>query len=383
MRQTTNQLLFLSLILGSAACADAAATRIAFLDGFATARGNAFTATADNPSAVFYNAAGLTQLEGTEVRSNAYIFSAGYEYEGPFGDAKTDDDYQPVPSFFAAHKFEDQPFAIGFGMYAPFGLGMDWGKSAPFAPVAYEADLAYIKYHTVLAWQVNDSLSVGFGPSYDDAEIEIKSTTPGGSFDGDGSTLGYSFSVMYQPNEHHSFGLNYQAASKVKFKGTASLFGDADAYLKFPDSIVLGYAWTPNEKWNLEFNLDWTNWERVDDLSLRSGLANVDVALNWDSAFIWELGATRYFEDGWHVSAGYTFVENAVPDTDFTPIVPDADRHYFQFGLGRDYENISWVISYQFTHAPDRNVSGNTNVLPNGEYDLESQGFGVSLAYRF
>src|SRR5687768_12191734 len=36
--------------------------RIADQDARATARGNAFTATADNPSAIYYNPAGITQL---------------------------------------------------------------------------------------------------------------------------------------------------------------------------------------------------------------------------------------------------------------------------------------------------------------------------------
>lgn len=41
-------------------------------DAFATARGEAFTATADNPSAIYYNPAGITQLEGNNYRSGAY-----------------------------------------------------------------------------------------------------------------------------------------------------------------------------------------------------------------------------------------------------------------------------------------------------------------------
>lgn len=383
MKATLKSLSLFAGVLSSAHLVEGAATRIAFLDAYATARGNAFTATADNPSAVFYNAAGLTQMEGTQVRSNAYVFSASYEYSGAFGDAKTDDDFQLVPSFFASHTFEEQPYAIGFGMYAPFGLGMDWGQNAPFAPVAYEADLAYIKYHVVAAWKVSEVLSIGLGPSYDDADIELKTTGPLGSYDGDGDTGSYTVAIMYQPTPEHSFAINYQSSSQVDFDGNSTVFGPTEARLKFPDSIVVGYAWKPNEQWNIEFNLDWTNWDRVNDLRFRSGVANVDVPLNWKSAFIWELGATRFFEGGWHASAGYTFVENAVPDGDFTPIVPDANRHYFQLGMGRDYERFSWQLTYQFTHAPDRAVSGNTNVLPNGEYDLESQAFGVSAGYRF
>src|SRR5688500_17253838 len=44
------------------ASAFALGIRIADQDARATARGNAFTATADNPSAIYYNPAGITQL---------------------------------------------------------------------------------------------------------------------------------------------------------------------------------------------------------------------------------------------------------------------------------------------------------------------------------
>ncbi len=376
-------LIFAGSTLALACTANAAATRIAYVDAFATARGNAFTATADNPSAVFYNAAGLTQLEGTELRTNAYLVSLNYDYSGAFGSADTDNDFQLIPSFFAAHKFEDHPYAVGFGMYAPFGLGIDWGKNAPFAPVAYSADLAYVKYHFAFAWQITDTLSVGFGPSYDDGHIELKTTGPLGNFEGDDETIGYSISLLWQPTEQHSIGLNYQAATELDFVGKSSAFGPSEGRMVFPDSIILGYSFRPNEKWNIEFNLDWTNWDKANDLKLTTAGPVVSIPLDWESSFIWELGATRYFEDGWHASAGYTYVENSVPDDAFTPIVADSDRHYLQLGLGRDYDNLSWQVAYQFTIAPDRSVTGNDNVLPDGEYDMESHAIALSLNYRF
>ena len=43
--------------------------RLVSQDGFATARGEAFAATADNPSAIYYNPAGITQLDGTQLRA--------------------------------------------------------------------------------------------------------------------------------------------------------------------------------------------------------------------------------------------------------------------------------------------------------------------------
>ena len=38
-------------------------------DAFATARGEAFAATADNASAIYYNPAGISQLEGFNFRA--------------------------------------------------------------------------------------------------------------------------------------------------------------------------------------------------------------------------------------------------------------------------------------------------------------------------
>ena len=141
---------------------------------------------------------------------------------------------------------------------------------------------------------------------------------------------------------------------------------ETEADLTFPESIVFGYSYRPNEKWNIEFNVDWTNWDRVDDLTIE-GLpaprACSSYELNWESAFIWELGVTRYFDNGWNVSAGYTYVESAVPDQGLLPIVPDSDRHFFALGVGRDYGNFYWQATYQYTYADERGVSGNDGPL--------------------
>lgn len=395
MHNTTRLFIFSAFSALAAVSLEAAATRIAFVDPFATARGNAFTATADNASALFYNAAGLTQLEGTSVQANLFAISLAYEYDSAFGSDSMDDDFQAVPSFFAAHSFDDLPIAVGFGAYAPFALGSDWGSGASFTnplfgglSVPYKADLTYIKYHTAIAWQVTDTFSVSVGISYDNSEVNLKANAL--EFDGDDSTAGYSFSVLWKPSELHSFGLNYQAKTEMTYEGTADVLVapntfvplPATADLIFPESIVFGYAYTPNEDWNFEFNLDWTNWDRVNSLTLQ-GVPGATYQLNWESAFIWEAGVTRYFDDGWYVSGGYTFVENAVPDQDFLPIVPDSNRHFFAIGVGRSYETISWQFTYQQAFAEAREVNGATFPTVNGAWDLDSIALAFSIGYKF
>jgi len=400
MNLTIKTTILVGLSLASALTTYAAATRVAFVDAFATARGNAFTATADNASAVFYNGAGLTQLEGTQIQGNVFAVSLDYSADTANGKDKMDDDFQAVPSAFISHNLKDSPLAFGFGVYSPFALGADWGNDAAFTTpagaddpaallVPYEADLVYTKYHAVVAWQVTETLSLAAGVSYDNTDIEIKANWL--EFDGDDDTVGYSLSALWQPSEKHSFGLNYQAKTEVTYDGTASGFligkpQGATADFVHPESIVFGYSYRPNEQWNIELNVDWTNWDRVNDLTIEGTTLDPTLdtyTLNWESAFIWELGVTRYFDNGWNVSAGYTYVESAVPDQGLLPIVPDSDRHFFALGVGRDYGNFYWQATYQYTYADERGVSGNTFPTVDGDYDLDSQAVAFSVGYRF
>lgn len=86
------------------------------------ARGNAFVATADNPSAIYYNPAGISQLQGQHFQAGLYYVSASTRYTSSTGaTAKTDTTFQPVPQMYYVRSFEDKPFTLGIGVYAPYG----------------------------------------------------------------------------------------------------------------------------------------------------------------------------------------------------------------------------------------------------------------------
>src|SRR5580658_2619168 len=58
-------------------------------DAFATARGNAFVATADDPAAVYYNPAGITQLGGMQASLGAYGIVFDSTYKGAAGEIQS------------------------------------------------------------------------------------------------------------------------------------------------------------------------------------------------------------------------------------------------------------------------------------------------------
>ena len=369
-----------------------AATRIAYIDAFATARGNAFTATADNPSAIFYNGAGLTQIEGTQIHGNLFTVSLNYSSKSNRAKDYLDDKWQAVPSLFVSHHIANSPLTVGFGVYSPFGLGAKWSSGADIVldpRVPYEADLVYSKYHVVVAWKTTDELSLSSGLSYDYTDIQVKSNAL--EYEGNDNTLGFSIAALWQPSPQHSFGLNYQAKTEVTYDGTSTIVNigkyKSKSDLTYPESIIFGYSFRPNQKWNIEFNVDWTNWDRVDDLVIK-GLPSVlgaapSYELKWNSSFIWELGATHYLKDGWIISAGYTFIENAVPEKTLLPIVPDSDRHAFSIGFGRDHGKMYWQVTCQYIYGIDRKIGNNVYESVNGDYELDSYGAAFSVGYQF
>ena len=286
MNRTIKTTILVGLSLASALTTYAAATRVAFVDAFATARGNAFTATADNASAVFYNGAGLTQLEGTQIQGNVFAVSLDYSADTALGKDKTDDEFQAVPSAFISHNLKDSPLAFGFGVYSPFALGVDWGNDAGFTT---PTTATHSTQDSVCPTKPTSSIpnttpsSPGKLLRHSHSRRASVTTTPTSKskptrleFDGDDNTIGYSLSALWQPSTKHSFGLNYQAKTEVTYDGTASgtaiALGtagvttrvDSEADLVYPESIVFGYSYRPNATWNIEFNVDWTNWDRVD-----------------------------------------------------------------------------------------------------------------------
>src|SRR2546422_5039884 len=67
----------------------------------ATGQGEAFVAQADDASAVYYNPAGLTQLNGTAVTVGAYWWMPDYRFNGVAGKDEMDKS-SVLPHFYVA-----------------------------------------------------------------------------------------------------------------------------------------------------------------------------------------------------------------------------------------------------------------------------------------
>ena len=375
----------------------ASGIRVFYQDAFATARGDAFVATADNPSAIYYNPAGITQLEGHNTRAAVNVVSARAGFENRmFRDVNTSDDFVALPGFFYAYSPKNCPVSFGAGYYLPYSLSLEWPDTGPFRTTTVHGELQYHTFNGVIAWQPIETLSIAAGPTFNYGSTDLRRgiavRDDEFKFTGDDYALGFTAGLLWKPFEKHALGASYRSPTTMNFEGESRTLPassgaglqDASMRLPFPQVIIAGYSFRPTPHWNLEVDLDWTDWNRLNTPVLKQASGDMALPLRWKSSWAVEAGVTRYFDNGLHVSAGYAYLENSIPNKSFTPLVPDQDMHVFSAGFGGKYEHVTWDATYQYTWSPGRDVAGSVyGPSVSGHYTFTAHAFSLSVGWHF
>jgi long-chain fatty acid transport protein len=390
-------------------------------DAFATARGEAFVATADNPSAVFYNPAGITQLSGSNFRGGLNSVYYKPTFQSTNGQSyKSSENFAYLPQLFYTYTPRSFPVSYGLGVYAPFGGEMNWPQDTGFRAVAISGSLKYITVNPVVAVKLLPNLSVGGGAMVNYGKISmnqglLKFPDPYANFfnfSGDGWSVGYNLGILWQPHPKISFGAAFRSSAKLNFEGNTDFQlqqhpyptpeqRDASAEFTFPLTAVIGVSYRPTPKWNLEFDANCTDWSSFSTVTIKQSpadlqsplISNIPVNLDWQASWMFEFGVTRFFDNGWHVSAGYAFNENSVPNQYYTPLAADLDRHFFSVGTGFTGKRFDFDVAYQFGYGPAHTVAGSTSPTEaitkttgetgNGTYHFVSHAVFLSVGMHF
>ncbi len=396
--------------------------RLGSHDGFATARGDAFVATANNASAVYYNPAGISQLDGSEIRAGIYGIYYDPTFQPPATSPNAGQTYHlknniaAAPELFFTHQLDGTPVTFGFGSYAPYGGALEWPDDTGFYAVGTKSEVTYLRLSPVISVKLLPGLSVAGGAMIDYARLVLKQglrATPQPlpnrfQFTGDGYTVGYNLGLLWQPAETVSFGITYRSPTYFTLTGEteierAPVIGladrEAEAKFVFPMTVAGGIAWKPTSNWNLEINADYTDWSTLRRVTIRHYeipspplQENYPFNLFWRPSWIFSAGITHYLDNDWHVSAGYSFNQGSVPDAYYTPLIADVDRHFATIGVGRKGKKYDFDLVYQFGYGPDYEVVGSTPssstgfFIPqtaDGTYDFVSHAVLMTVGIRF
>lgn len=415
--------------LGVLAAGSAQAAGFGLFEHGAKAMGmaGAFTAQADDPSAMFHNVAGLafqreTVIAGgiTYITSEEGEFTGAAPYPGPNATGKLEKLGEFLP-----HAYYVKPIGtratFGFGTYAPFGLTTEWQNKSTFSGryLSVMAALRAVDLNPNIAWQVTPRFGIGVGLIARVSDVELERYLPqvnpftarvvdighvnlNSDFD-----WGYGFNVglLGKPSDFFSWGLSYRSQITVKYEGDATFtqistgnaqldaivaralpFGSpvpVKTEIGFPDLASLGFAFHFSPAFTVEVDANWTGWSSFDQLPLtfpdNPGLSS-EVIEDWEDAYNYRIGcnwATSVVSE-WRF--GFVYDETPQPTAGMGPLLPDSNRTGYTVGYGHKGQRLKTDLAFMYLPFEDRGSDDSRDNFY-GDYTNTAYLLGVTLSF--
>ena len=401
-------------------CGEAYAGGFSFTEHGAAASGkaNAFAGEANDPSAIFYNPAGITQLPGTQFMIGTSIVKLDSTFRSSTTgeNTKLEDQFPIVPHFFITHRFKqwDERLSVGLGVYTPFGIVVDWPDNWQGRFNTTNARLRVTVYNPTVAYQVTPGLSVAAGIRIADAgaEFEQKFNIGLGEskvrvHDLDAHPIGWNVGLLYHLKEiSTSVGLQFRNELQAKFNGDADFTGPAapptgpfantgfHTSIKFPPQLILGVSTKAIPRWTINADIEWEGWKTVGSIpkSFDGTASNLNQRglRNWKNSYVFRLGAEYAATDRLALRGGFFYDQTPIPDNTFDPTIPNADLYALTGGAGYRWGATSVDIAYLLGFYEKRAINGST-ILPDnlagpttfGSYSTTAQVLVLSVTHRF
>lgn len=375
---------------GLSGVASAQVPRIQGQGAAASAMSNAFAAQADDPSALHYNPAGMTQLQGIQFMVGALASGGSTNFTSltgvtARGDRNGSVAWPPPGHAYITANLKDlgvtalRDLSVGIGLTSPFGSLTRWPNDGPFRTATTFSALPLLDIKPTLAYKATENLSLGLGADIytfsslvGEGHAEKQSVLPGGlgipacstmelssstmELSGKDTAAGFNASLLYTALRNAdgkplaNIGVVYRSQATLHLNGALLADGakvsDARATFVLPQimtgAIAIWPVRTHEREWKLEMDVDYVGWKSVRNLDVMLG-NGVTIAQpqNWRSTYAVNLG-TEYkwlaLESlpNWEVAlrGGYTNQQSQMPDMTFDPGIPSSDLHVVGGGLG-------------------------------------------------
>lgn len=416
-------------VLSLWATAPAYASGYAFFEQGAKAAGmsGAFTAQADDASALFHNAGGMAFFEDRKITVGGnllFIPRANFRGVDPVpGSSVTGEQQKQV--FLIPHFYIVQPLSptwkVGFGVNSPFGLQTKWKDPDNWAGrfLSTRARLYAFDLNPNIGWQITPKFGIGGGAIFRLSTVELQRRVPAptpllpGREIGrvrlkSDTNVGYGWNIgmLHKPTDRLSWGFSYRSRVKIDYTGngrfsdrrltgvppvdtaiTALIPFDTDlpisTSIRFPDQASLGvaYAFTPSVL--VETDVNWTGWHRFRQVNIHFNQAprlNSAIPEEWKSVFNYRVGLRWTQNPNAEWRFGYFFDTTPQPAVNLNPLLPDANRNGISAGYGFRHGRIGTDLYAMYVPFYSRTTRVNRDNF-NGTYKTDVLVLGLTLNF--
>jgi len=392
-------------------------TSIVYAGGYRTslqgqrtlAMGHAGVAVVSTAELVFFNPAGLVHLESklsVSIGATAVISKGKYQSLVTNEQAETINDVSVVPSAYISYQLNEY-FALGLGVYAPYGSSTVWEKDWAGSHLVNEIALASIYINPTLSVKLGTIFSVGGGPIFALGSVEfnrnlsrtltdINGTRSNVTLNDSGITgVGYKIGAMFKPCEHLNIGVTYMSEIILEAVGGDATFSDVptiagfpasnpfNAELPLPAEITLGFAYQVTENFLFAFDFNRTFWKVYESLDITFPGSTVPASINprnYKNSSVYRFGLEYLVTKKIALRAGYYRDESPVQFDLFSPETPRPDADGFAGGLSFNI-NERFAIDASFLYLSFSETDASYNGYEEGGVAAPFSGAYVTNAF--
>lgn len=365
----------------------------------AIAIGGAFIAVADDPSAIFYNPAGLVlQQDSLNLSIDGFYVFPTHEYTTASGNRLQSKYDTPIPQIFLSYRTSEK-VTLGFGMYIPYaGSGVDWKKEELGFPL--KSYMAVASITPSLSYQVNEKFSVGFnlnlyrGTFHLDTEMEPYGPT---SARESGSALSAGFGFLYRPNDRLGIGVNIRGPAKMTLSGITTinydiyrLNLDSTTSFRLPWDVEVGLSYRISDRLLFSSSAQYTMWSILDKVEKRilnvpmAGEMNLDEKLDFENILITRVGFEYLIPGGLALRGGVGLDRYATPEATLNITNIDVDKLTLLGGIGYQTGRMKLDFAYVYCMGKEREKRVEAFGLPFVEkYNLDVMILGLGVTFTF
>jgi long-chain fatty acid transport protein len=389
------------------------------------------TAGVNDASAVYYNPAALSEINGNDIlASGSYVnIINSVENSGRKSRNRHDDNF--LATFFANYHIPDSDFTLGIGTYTPFGLATTYDSDAFTRFAAIRTELKTIYVTPALSWHPSNYLSFGVGLSFVHASGTFSRALCLDPISGCTQPLGlegtvrvtdtvdafaYNLGFLLKPTENLKFGLSYRSRVDLKFDGADTKFGGPFSIptakaninpLPLPPVINAGLLWQITPSWAMELVYEYTRWSEFKNFTLAlsptpiflpigAPIPGFNLPQDWKNTSTVRFGTYYALNSNWELRGGMAVEETPIPSKTLNPAIPGADLLTLNAGIGYKWDKISLDLGYMAVFYKTRRVTNDElEGLPataplfyagapgRDKYETFNNFVTISIGYRF
>lgn len=408
MARGTNMKLISAAVLGLFS-GYASAAGFQLLEQNASGIGNAYAgsaAVADNASTIFYNPAGMTQLQAREFSAGLTAVQTKFDFKnngttqiggapatGPDGNGGT---LGFIPNGYMSWALSKDLY-VGVGVGAPFGLKTEYDDNWKGRYQSISFDIKTYNINPSIAYRVNDTVSLGFGVNIQRFEAEyVRQAHPVAgkvTLKANDTSYGWNAGALFTLSPATKVGVSYR--SQIKYDLSGDLKGAANspakADLTLPDTFILSVTQKLNDRWEMLGDVSWTGWSSIPKLDIINNGPTQTLDTQFKDTWRVALGANYKYSDAMTFKFGVAYDQSPVPNAEHRlASLPDNDRTWVSAGFQWKPSKTSAVdVGAAYLFVKDTQINHNPTPITNaqgrvkGSYDSSGILLGAQYSMAF